>query len=52
MKKSTRVTLRKVWRNIVITYFGLLSGWTVHVAIAAINELLGRPLGYYYLSPW
>ncbi len=52
MKKSTKAALSKVRQNIVITYFGLLSGWTLHVAIAAINELFGRPLGYYDLSPW
>lgn len=53
MKRSTRAALRKVWRNI---YFGLLSAWTVLVAVAATNELFGglfglRPLGYYGLWP-
>ncbi len=51
MKRSTKAARRKVWRTIVTSYFILASAWTVHVAIAAINELFGRPLGYYDLSP-
>jgi len=52
MNRSTRAALRKVWGTIVASYFVLLSVWTLHVAIAAINELFGRPLGYYDLAPW
>ena len=48
MKRSTKAELRKVGRT---SYFILLSTWTMLIAVMAINELVGRPLGYFGLSP-